>query len=81
MSRTRRTRPRRSNTGLQLAQVIGLGIILLMILLFRDKISVVTGSLLASFESDDIKVNPPTKTKSSISSPSPSIPIPNKDQP
>lgn len=58
MSRTRRPKPKRGNTTVQLAQVVGLLILLTMILLFRDKISMVAGSVLGGFESEDLKKNP-----------------------
>ncbi len=61
MSRTRRPKPKRSNTGVQLAQVVGLVILLTMILLFRDKISFVAGSVLGGFESEDLKKTPEPK--------------------
>ncbi len=58
MSRTRRPQPKRSNTTFQLAQVMGLVILLTMILLFRDKISFVAGSVLGGFQSEDLKKSP-----------------------
>ena len=69
MSRTRRPKPKRSNTTMQLAQVVGLLILLTMILLFRDKISFVAGSVLGGFESEDLKKNPEPKRPESSEKP------------
>jgi len=55
LRRTRRPKKKRASTTVQLAQVVGLIILLTMILLFRDKISFVAGSVLGEVESPDLK--------------------------
>lgn len=62
----RRTRPRRRkppNRALQLAQIAGLVLALVMILFFRNEIASGTGKLLDVFgASEDVTVGEPTPT-------------------
>jgi hypothetical protein len=58
MARRRsRRRSRRPQTGAQLAQIIGLGLILLIILLFRDEVADGAGKFFGVMGSDDVQVD------------------------
>jgi len=57
MPRRRRRRKSSRNTTLELAQIVGLGLLLLMIILFRDEIAGGAGHFLDAFgNSEDIRV-------------------------
>lgn len=57
MARRGRTRPRsKANTSVQLAQVVGLVLLLVMIILFRDKVAGTASVVLSGFDSPDIQV-------------------------
>lgn len=55
MIRRRRSR-REGNSGVQLIQIIGLGLVLVMILLFRDEIAGGAGNFLGGFGSEDVQL-------------------------
>ncbi len=56
MARRRRSSRRQSQTGVQLVQILGLGVILLIILLFRDEVADNAGKFFGVMGSDDVQV-------------------------
>lgn len=56
MARRPRSRGRRSSPGVQLIQIAGLVLILVMILLFRDQIGAGAGAFFGSFDSEDVQL-------------------------
>lgn len=56
MRRRRRRRKRSGGTGLQLVQIVGLGVILLIILLFRDEVADNAGKFFGVMGSDDVQI-------------------------
>ncbi len=55
MVRRRRSTPR-GGPGVQLAQIAALVLVLVMILMFRDKIGATAGAFLGAFDSQDVQL-------------------------
>ncbi len=57
MARRRRRRGRKRNSpGLQLVQILGLALVLVMIILFRDEIGGGAGKFFGAFGSEDVQL-------------------------
>lgn len=56
MARRYRRRRSRGSSGVQLVQIAGLGLILVMILMFRDQIGAGAGAFFGSFDSEDVQL-------------------------
>lgn len=54
--RYRRRRKKPSNTGVQLIQIVGLGLILATILFFRDELADNAGKFFGVMGSDDVRI-------------------------
>ena len=56
MARRFRKRPRRTNTTVQIVQIAGLALVLVIVLLFRDEIANGAGALFADDQSADVRL-------------------------